>query len=122
LRCLLEASLLTMTAGRSLPTSPPTAGSKLTRQTSPRFIGDVSQGGLGPFHRLCRARFVLSHLLVRDLQILGDDMGPNEGLDKLANPSRTDHAVQALVDTLVDGNGQFLLHSSLQQHVLLHVL
>jgi hypothetical protein len=30
--------------------------------------------------------------------------------------------VQPSVDSLVNGDGQFLLHCSLRQHVLLHVL
>jgi hypothetical protein len=41
--------------------------SKLTHQTSPRFIGRVSNGGLSPLQRLCFACFILGHLLVSDL-------------------------------------------------------
>src|SRR5262245_24426566 len=101
-----------MTAGRSLRTSPPTAGSKLTHQTSPRFIGDVPHGGLGPLQRLRFARLLLSHLLVGQLQVFGDDVGPHEGLDELANPPRADDRVQPLVDPLVNGDGQLLLHGT----------
>src|SRR5262249_12343455 len=109
-----------MTAGRSLCTSPPTAGAKMTHQTSRRFTGHVSYSGLGPVQRLGFARFLLGHLLVRDLQVLADDVGSDEGFDKLANASATDDAVQSVVDALVNGNGQLLLHGSLRQHVLLH--
>ena len=68
-----------MTAGRSLRTSPPTAGSKLTHQTLPRFIGHVSHGGLGPGERLRLARFLLGHLLVSEFQVLADDCGAAQG-------------------------------------------
>ena len=43
---LLAASLLRMIAGRCLRISPPTDGSKLTHQTSPRSIADITDGGL----------------------------------------------------------------------------
>src|SRR5437764_15424156 len=88
-RCLLAASLLTMTAGRSLRTSPPTAGSKWTHQTSARFIGHVSNGGLGPVQRLPFAPFLPGHLLVSSLQVLSDDVGPYERLDEAANAAST---------------------------------
>jgi len=45
-------SLLTMTAGRVFRISPPTAGSNLIHQTSPRFIGHVSNKILAPLQRL----------------------------------------------------------------------
>src|SRR5690242_18651194 len=99
-----------MTAGRSLRTSPPTAGSKLTHQTSPRFIGHVSYGGLGPFQRFRLARLVLGHLPVRNLQVLADDVGPDEGLNELADAPPADDGVQSLVDALVNGDGELLLH------------
>src|SRR5438552_946797 len=121
-RCLLEASLLTMTAGRSLRTSPPTAGSKLTHQTSPRFIGHVSCGGLGPFQRFRLARFVLGHLLVRNLEVLTDDIRPDEGLDKLANASPADDGVQPVVDALVNGDGELLLHGGLTTRVTTRIV
>src|SRR5437764_12890821 len=76
LRCLLAASLLTMTAGRSLRTSPPTAGSKLTHQTSARFIGHISHDGFGPREGLRFARLVRGHLPVSGLQVRANDIGP----------------------------------------------
>src|SRR5262249_7292270 len=99
-----------MTAGRSLRTSPPTAGSKLTHQTSPRFIGDIPHRGLGPLQRLRLASLVAGHLLVSDLQVLADDVRPDEGLDEPANAPPADDGVQPVVDALVKGDGQFLLH------------
>ena len=68
-----------MTAGRSLPTSPPTSGSKLSHQTSPRFIGYVSHGGFGPLQRLRLARLLPGHLLVSEFQVLADDCGAAQG-------------------------------------------
>src|SRR3954465_4576912 len=94
LRCLLAVSLLTMTAGRCLRTSRPTAGSKLTHQTSPRFIGYVSHRGLGPLECLCFARFLLGHLLVSDLQVLADDVGPHQGFNEPADSPPADNGVQ----------------------------
>jgi hypothetical protein len=53
-----------MTAGRRLRISPPTAGSKFTHHTSPRFITDISDSGFCPFQRLSFTDFVLGHLLI----------------------------------------------------------
>src|SRR5262249_389074 len=122
LRCLLEASLLTMAAGRSLRTSPPTAGSKLTHHTSPRFIGHVSYGGLCPFQRFRLARFVLGHLPVRNLEVFPDDVGPDEGLDKLANAPPADDGVQPVVHAFVNGDGELLLHGNLAIRVTTRVV
>src|SRR5438132_455192 len=105
LRCLLEASLLTMTAGRSLRTSPPTAGSKLTHQTSARFIGQISDGCFGPLQRLCFACFLPGHRFVSDLQIFTNDVGADEGLDELADAPPTDDGAQPVVDALVNSDG-----------------
>src|SRR5438105_216782 len=99
-----------MTAGRSLRTSLPTAGAKLTHQTSARFIGYVSNGRLGPVQRLGFARFLPRHLPVRDLQILANDVGPDEGLDELANSSPTDDRVQTVVDAFVHSDRQLFVH------------
>src|SRR5207253_7075230 len=93
LRCLLAASLLTMTAGRSLRTSPPTAGSKLTHQTLPRFIGHVPHGGLGPFQRLGLACLLLGHLLVRAFEVRANDIGAHQRLDELADAPPADDGV-----------------------------
>src|SRR4051812_25521761 len=93
-RCLLDASLLMMTAGRSLRTSPPTAGSKLTHQTSPRFIGHIPDGGLGPVQGLALAGLVLGHLPVGDVEVLADHVRPDQGLDELADAPPPDDGVE----------------------------
>src|SRR5689334_21469936 len=110
---MLEESLLTMTAGRSLRTSRPTADSELIDKTSPRFIGHVSYGRLGLFECFGFARFLLGHLPVRNLQILAKDIGPNKGLDELANASPADDAVQPVVDAFVNSDGELLRHGRL---------
>src|SRR5262245_25306898 len=84
-RCLFDRSLLTITAGRSLRTSPPTAGSKFTHHTSPRFIGNVSYRALTPFQRFGFANLVTRHLSVGSLQVLGDHVRAHQFLDELAN-------------------------------------
>jgi hypothetical protein len=68
------------------------------------------------------ARLVLGHLLVGDLKILAQDVGPDEGLDEPADAPPPDDGVQAVADALVHGDGQPLPHCALRDHVLLHVL
>src|SRR5262249_49338694 len=102
-----------MTAGRSLRTSPPTAGSKFTHQTSPRFIGDVSDVGFGPLQRFGLARFFAGHLLIGNLQVFADDVRTNQRFDKLTDPPPPDDGVEPFVDALIDGDGKFLLHGGL---------
>ena len=112
-----------MTAGRCLRTSPPTAGSKLTHQTSPRFIGDVRYGAFGPFQRFGFANLFPGHLLVGCLQVFAKYMGTYERLDEPANATPTHDAVQTRVDAFVKRNGQLLLQDFLRaQHVLMYVL
>jgi hypothetical protein len=86
------------------------------------ILCDVSSSGLGPRERLRFARFLSGHVLVRDLEIPAEDIGPDEGLDELANAPPSDDGMQSVVDALVHGDGLFLLHSSLPQYVFLHVL
>jgi hypothetical protein len=43
-----------------------------------KLAGYVSHGGFDPLEGLYFARFIPGHLLVRDIQILADDMGPDE--------------------------------------------
>src|SRR4030066_1325548 len=62
LRNLLAASLLTMTAGRTLWISPPMDGLKLTHHISPRFIFYVLDQSLRPLQSLLFAFFILRHL------------------------------------------------------------
>src|SRR3989304_7617766 len=69
---LFAASLLMMTAGRFLRTSPPTDGSKLTHQTSARLIGYISNGAFSPFPCLSLARFILSHSQICCFEVLGE--------------------------------------------------
>src|SRR5260364_1476 len=60
-RFRLAALLLTMTAGRVLCISLPTAGSNSTHHTSLRCIGHVSGKSVAPLHRFGFARLVGSH-------------------------------------------------------------
>src|SRR5260364_45748 len=60
-RFRLAALLLTMTAGRVLRISLPTAGSNSTHHTSLRCIGHVSGKSVAPLHRFGFARLVGSH-------------------------------------------------------------
>src|SRR5262245_1329585 len=92
-----------------------TASSKLTHQTSPRFIDSVPHGGFCPIQSLGRARLILCHLLVSDIQVLADDVGPNEGLDEFADAPPPDDGVQPVVDALVHGDGQLLVHGALRK-------
>ena len=48
-------------------------------------------------------------------------VGPHKGLDELAYPPPANDSVQPIVDPLINGDGQFLLHRSLPKHVLIHV-
>src|SRR5436305_10676707 len=100
-----------MTAGRFFLTSPPTAGSKSTHQTSPRFIRHVRDRGLGPFVSFGLAGLVSRHFPVGVPQILLDDMGTDEGLDEAADLVAADDPVKAGIDLLVDGGGGFRLHT-----------
>src|SRR5437899_604919 len=102
-----------MTAGRSFRTSSPTAGSKLTHHTSARFIGDISQSGLGPLQGFCLARLLSCPLLISDFQVFADHVRANKRLNELANPPPSDDGVQSLVDASVEGDGQLLLHGGL---------
>src|SRR5579862_762670 len=103
-------SLLTITAGRSLATSPARDGSKLTHQTSPRFIGNVPDGSFGPIKRFGFACLVLGHLLVCVFEVLAHHVGAHEPFDEAAYLATADHRVQTVVDAFVEGNGEFLLH------------
>ena len=94
----------------------------LTHQTSPRFIGYVSQRRFGPLQCFCLARFLLGHLLVSKLQVFAKNVGPHERLDELADTPPAHHAVQPSVHALVHRDGQFLLYGGLRLHVLLNVL
>src|SRR4051794_22793301 len=109
----LDASLLTMTAGRCFWISPPTDGSKLTHQTSPRFIRHVPEGDFRPLVSLRLAGFVRCHFPVGGCQILRSDVGTDQGLDELADLLPPDHAVETVIDLLVNGDGELLVHGRL---------
>jgi hypothetical protein len=91
--------------------------SNLTHQTSPRFIGGVSERPFGPLEHLRLARFLQGHLLAGDLQVLADQVGPNKGLNELADAPLADDIVQPGLDPLFDRDRQVLLHRHLPQHM-----
>src|ERR1700690_1845256 len=97
-RCRFAGSLLTMTAGRFFLISPPTAGSKLTHHTSPRFTTDIADRPLRPLKGLGLALFVSRHLPVCSIQVVALHMGPDQALDEATNSPPTNHCVQPLVD------------------------
>jgi hypothetical protein len=90
-----------MTADRCFRTSRPTAGSKFTHQTSPRCIGHVSHGGLGPRERLCFATFLLGHLPVSGMEILVHDVGADQRFNEPANASPANDSVQPVINALI---------------------
>jgi hypothetical protein len=105
-RCRLEASRLTITAGRVLRISPPMAGSQPTHQTSPRFIGHVASQVLGPLESLCLAPAIGGHGLVGRIELRIHDMRPRQRVDKTADAPGADLGVQALIDLFRDGDGK----------------
>src|SRR5450756_2367528 len=111
LRNWFEASLLTMTAGRFFLTSPPTAGSKLTHQTSPRFMRDVRDGGFCPLMSFCLASLVGRHFAIGRDEVPADDMRTDERFDEAADLVAPDNLVKTRVDLFVHRDGEFLLHT-----------
>src|SRR5215207_8257217 len=103
-------SLLTTMAGRRFWISPPRDGSKSTHQTSPRFIGDVSDERLDPLKGFRLRLFVGSHLGVPLLQVFRHYVRTHQFLNELADPPRSDDAVQSIIDPLVHADRQLLLH------------
>jgi hypothetical protein len=112
--------LLTTTAGRVFWISPPTEGSKATSQTSRRrgegavvtlrFVCHVSQQGVAPGGSFCHTGFIGGHRGVSGGQILADDVGLSEAVQKAADAATADDAVQAVVDLGIDGDRRFLRH------------
>ncbi|HEV2687067.1 MAG TPA: O-acetyl-ADP-ribose deacetylase [Bryobacteraceae bacterium] len=117
MRLRLDASLLTMTAGRVFAISPPSDGSKSTHQTSPRSTGmlarNVSDSRFGPFQRLLFPRMVGCHLAVGSLDILWQDVGTSKPFDKLTDPAPPDCPVKALVNGFAYGDCKFTVHRAL---------
>src|SRR3990170_3619843 len=118
LRYLFAASLLTMMTGRLLRISPPMEGSKSTHQTSPLFMGAVPEGCLGPFQRLFLPGLVLRHSGVFRFQVRSHDMWTHQLFDKFADLTGPDHMMKTLINFLVDGDGQLLLHETTSQTVI----
>ena len=114
---LLAASLLRMTAGRCLRISPPTDRSKLTHQTSPRVIADITDGGFCPGERFGFTRFVVRHLLIGRFQCVCQDMRADEIFNKAANTATTDNFMEAVVHGLVEGDRKLFLHTGILQEV-----
>src|SRR2546422_22781 len=114
---LLAASLLRMTAGRCLRISPPTDGSKLTHQTSPRFIADITDCGFCPGKRFGFTRFILRHLLIGRFQLVRQDVWTDEFFDKATDTSTANDSMKAVVHGLVEGDRKLFLHKDILQEV-----
>src|ERR1700710_1659436 len=99
-----------MTAGRRFLISPPTDGSKLIHQTSPRFIRYVPDRGFRPLVSLGLTTFVCRHLPVGVGQVVRHHMRTNQTLDELADLLSTNYTMEALIDLFLDGNCKFLVH------------
>src|ERR1017187_7313680 len=54
--------------------------------------------------------FALSKLPIACIEVGGADVGSHQVFDKLADFAASDNPMKALVDVLVDGDCQFLLH------------
>src|SRR5262252_1368535 len=100
---LLAASLLRMTAGRCLRISPPTDGSKLTHQTSPRSIADITDGGFCPGKCLRLTPFVLGHVLICCFKLLREEVGTHQFFDKAADAPTANDSMESLVDSFIEG-------------------
>ena len=77
----ISSSLLTSAAGCVLRISPPTAGSKATHRTPPRFIGHVTDQSLGPCQGFGLPGFVGRHLAVCGLQFRIHQVLASQSLD-----------------------------------------
>src|SRR5829696_1378376 len=106
----LDASLLTMTAGRRLRISPPSDGSKLTHQASPRLIRHVPDGRLGPCMSFGFPLLLPSHVPIDSHQVLPEDVRPDQRLDELADPLPSHDPMETLIDLFVHGDSELLVH------------
>src|ERR1700683_4282589 len=113
-RLRLDASLLTITAGRVFWISPPSEGSKSTHQTSPRSIGPVpcyiADDAFRPFVGGSLAFLVACHFAVGRPNVLRHHMRAGELLDELADPPAADDIMEALVDFVADHYCEFAVH------------
>src|SRR5262245_51329358 len=101
-----------MMAGRCLHISPPTDGSKLTHQTSPRSIVDIADNGVGPSVLLSLPRFVLFHLLIGCFQLLRQNVCTHQVFDKAADLSTTNDSQESVVDGFIESDGKLFLHKA----------
>ena len=106
-RYLFEASLLTMTAGRSFFISPPAAGSQCIHHISPLFITHVPDGAFCPFQGLRLLALILHHRLVPRFSVCIKHMQPEQRCDEFTDAPTSDHPGQSLVDLFIKRNGQF---------------
>ncbi len=79
----------------------PTDVSKSTHQTSPRFIGHVSDKTFYPFEGLRFAFLVRSHFSICGVQVIRNDVWPHERLNELTNITPPDSFVETLINALV---------------------
>ena len=106
----LEASLLSMRAGRFLVVSPPNDGSKLTHQTGPRAIGHISTKRLTPFGGFLFAGRVGGHGVVVGVEGLWRYVGAGEVFEELADAATAQQRVEAAVDVIAETDGETLRH------------
>src|SRR5665647_313762 len=109
-RLRLAASLLMITAGRVLRILLPRAGSNSTHQISPRFIADIAGKRIAPFHRFGLASLVCRHGGVSFVEGGISDIGLDQVFDELAYFALPHHPAQALINGIVNRNGQFAAH------------
>src|SRR5688500_9395799 len=95
--------------------SPPNELVNATHQTSPRFIGEIPERVIGPLRRLGFSSLLLGHPAISGLEVLSDDVRADQRLDESADLPPPDDAVQPFVDTLIQRDGQLLLHGALDR-------
>src|SRR5512143_3161388 len=99
-----------MTAGRFFLISPPMEGSKLTHQTSRRFMCDVLKGDLSPLYSFFLSLFVPRHLGISRFQIGAYYMWAHQLFDEFTDLAGAYRLVKALINFLVHSYCQFFLH------------
>src|SRR5437870_4422870 len=102
-----------MTAGRVFRTSPPETPAKFTCHTSPRRIESVADKRFAPFVGLSLTVPVSGHLRISGRQAFGHDKGPGQIFEEFRDVTFADDGVQAVINTVVDGYGQFSGHEYL---------
>src|SRR5260364_13718 len=112
-RFRLAALLLTMTAGRVLRISLPTAGSNSTHHTSLRCIGHVSGKSVAPLHRFGFARLVGSHRPVAISERRIHHMRPWQILNELAHSALANRPIQPFVNHFIERDRHPSVHLNL---------